>query len=394
MLDCIRQLQLTLQQHFLTNSKEAEYHMSQNADLFTEMIKVQKRRDLDPAVMAIPVFTGQAGCSLHQELMNKSEPVVQNFIRTMGDMWMDEEVKEEILKYFSDIPMPAHAITKLRALIQGEEEAIVTYNQKYRTLVKQVEGRPVEKINSYVELEQYLGSVILPIRKSVRNNIYWKSKHAPKTLREAMRKAEELYMKHIYATEGADNKQENVMPTELTINEVTTQKTGQYSHRPWRNRDSCGILPDSGNFQRQPWKNRESSEISLNTEGLQRQYRSLSRGQNEESKQLPRGSYTQIMVNPTQLLDTEFATWMDSLVEAYRNRQENKPRPFRQFRKPFIQRRNDTDEAQKQQALKHKLKPAEELNMEEIIAHMRCDYADIEETVEMYNLDVEECRSA
>ena len=59
MLDCIRQLQLTMQQHVLTNSKQAEYHMSQNADLFMEMVKGQGRRDLDPAVMAIPMFTGQ-----------------------------------------------------------------------------------------------------------------------------------------------------------------------------------------------------------------------------------------------------------------------------------------------------------------------------------------------
>ena len=147
-------------------------------------------------------------------------------------------------------------------------------------------------------------------------------------------------------------------------------------------------------FRGNPWKNRESSEISTNTEGLQRQNRNSSRGQDEESKQLPRGSYTQIMVNPTQLSDTEFVAWMDRLVEAGRNRQENKPRPFRQFRKPFIQRRNDTEEAQRQQGLKHKLKPAEELNTEEIMAHMRCEYADIEEAVEMYNLDVEECRSA
>ena len=151
MLDCIHQLQLTIQQYVLTNSKQEEYHMSQNADLFTEMTKGQKRRDLDPAVMAIPTFMGQepekcldwisriknicsqAGYSLRQELMNKSEPVVQSFIRTMGDTWTDEEVIEEILKYFSDITTPAHAIMKLRALIQGEEEAIVTYNQKYRS---------------------------------------------------------------------------------------------------------------------------------------------------------------------------------------------------------------------------------------------------------------------
>ena len=103
MLDCIRQLQLTLKEHVLLNSKQATYQMSQNADLFSEMIKGQTRRELDPAMMAIPTFTGeepakcldwinriknvcnQAGHSLRQELMNKSEPVVQNFIKTMGD---------------------------------------------------------------------------------------------------------------------------------------------------------------------------------------------------------------------------------------------------------------------------------------------------------------------
>ena len=210
MLDCIHQLQLTLKEHVLLNSKQAEYQMSQNADLFSEMIKGQTRRDLDPAMMAIPAFTGeepkkcldwinriknicsQAGHLLRQELMNKSEPVVQNFIKMMGDTWTDKDIIDEILKYFSDIPTPAHAITKLRTLIQGEEEAIVMYNQKYRMLVERVEGKPVEKIDSYVELEQYLGSVILPIRKSIQNNIYWKSKHAPRTLGEAMIKGRRI----------------------------------------------------------------------------------------------------------------------------------------------------------------------------------------------------------
>ena len=60
MLECIRQLQLMLKEHVLLNSKQAEYQMSQNADLFSEMIKKgQTRRDLDPAMMAIPTFTGE-----------------------------------------------------------------------------------------------------------------------------------------------------------------------------------------------------------------------------------------------------------------------------------------------------------------------------------------------
>ena len=163
---------------------------------------------------------------------------------------MDEDIIDEILKYFSDIPTPAHAITKLRMLIQGEEEAIVTYNQKYRTLVERVEGKPVEKIDSYVELEQYLGSVILPIRKSIRNNIDWKSKHTPRTLGEAMKKAEELYMKHIYVIGEIPSKRETSASTEVTINEVDSpQRPRDYTHRCRRNRENSEISPNQQKFQ-------------------------------------------------------------------------------------------------------------------------------------------------
>ena len=116
--------------------------------------------------------------------------------------------------------------------------------------------------------------------------------------------------------------------------------------------------------------------------------------QSKENRQLPRGSYTQIMVNPTQLSDKEFAAWMERLVEARRNRQENRQRPYSQFRKPFLQRRSETEKTQQQQELKQKLKPVEELNTEELITRIRCEFVDIEEAVEMYNLNIEECRSA
>ena len=245
MLECMRQLQLTLQQHVTTNSRQTDYHMSQNADLFTEMINAQKRRELDPALMAIPTFSStepekcmdwinrirnvcdQSERPLRQELINKSEPVVQNFIRTLDPTWEDEEVIDEILKYFSDVPTPAHAITKLRALIQGENEPIVTFNQKYRVLLERVERRPVEKIDSYVEMEQYLGSIIFPIRKAIRGNIYWKSKHAPKNVGEAMKKAEELYMKHVYTTGGSGDQTNTYTTKEVTINELSRHVPSQ-----------------------------------------------------------------------------------------------------------------------------------------------------------------------
>ena len=184
-----------------------------------------------------------------------------------------------------------------------------------------------------------------------------------------MKKAEELYMKHIYVTEGQTDSIPNASPSvEVTINEANSmQKPGQYGQRTWKSKNYSEIPPEQKNFQH------------------------ISRG--GDNRELPRGSYTQIMVNPTQLSDKEFAAWMDRLVEARRNRQENKPRPYRQFRKPLLRNRDEAGEMP-QENLRNKIKPAEELNTKEIMSHMRCQLIDIEEAVDMYNLDVEECRPA
>ena len=48
-----------------------------------------------------------------------------------------------------------------------------------------------------------------------------------------------------------------------------------------------------------------------------------------------KGSYTQIMVNPTQLSEHEFTNWMEKQMEARKNRQERKECPYRSYRKPY-----------------------------------------------------------
>ena len=58
-----------------------------------------------------------------------------------------------------------------------------------------------------------------------------------------------------------------------------------------------------------------------------------------------------------------------------------------------MQNRRESGEVT-QDRLRNKLKPAEELNTEELMSHMRCELVDIEEAVDMFNLNVEECRSA
>ena len=73
-------------------------------------------------------------------------------------------------------------------------------------------------------MELYLGSIIEPIRKSIRNTLYFNSKHAPKTLGEAMQKVQDLHIKHLCAI-GEDQESvtssSDVLP-EITINEVTS----------------------------------------------------------------------------------------------------------------------------------------------------------------------------
>ena len=72
------------------NSMKSEYNMTQNTKMMDQFIKAQNRRDLDPALMDIPTFSGdepekclewvtriknvcrQSGCSFQQELTNKS----------------------------------------------------------------------------------------------------------------------------------------------------------------------------------------------------------------------------------------------------------------------------------------------------------------------------------
>ena len=73
-------------------------------------------------------------------------------------------------------------------------------------------------------MELYLGSIIEPIQKSIRNTLYFNSKHAPKMLGEAMQKAQDLYIKHLYVIgEDQDSvaSSSDVLP-EITVNEVTS----------------------------------------------------------------------------------------------------------------------------------------------------------------------------
>ena len=83
-------------------------------------------------------------------------------------------------------------------------------------------------------MELYLGSILEPIRKFIRNTLYFNSKHTPKTLGEAMQKAQDLHIKHLYAIgEDQDSvaSSSDVLP-EITVNEVTSREDrGWYKNK-------------------------------------------------------------------------------------------------------------------------------------------------------------------
>ena len=131
-LKSIQSITEVMQQQLLLNSKTTEQGIVQTASLFQEMIKAQEKRDLDPALLAIPTFSGEAsdrpqcldwvsrvknvcdqsGHSFHQELINKSGILVQNFIRSLNKKITNNELTEKILQFFSDVPTTSHALNK------------------------------------------------------------------------------------------------------------------------------------------------------------------------------------------------------------------------------------------------------------------------------------------
>ena len=105
------------------------------------------------------------------------------------------------------------------------------------------------------------------------------------------------------------------------------------------------------------------------------------------------GSFTQMMVNPMQLQDHEFTAWLDRLVEARKNRQERRQRPYRNFRKPYNDGKLNGDIGSRP-PLRNRIKPAQELEIQQIMDNSNCEYDNVVEAVDLYNLDVEEYTTA
>ena len=197
-----------------------------------------------------------------------------------------------------------------------------------------------------------------------------------------------------------------VLP-EITVNEVTSRENrGWYKNKcnfREHSQNSWEISPQRREYSKRVTFNQPSgtrtannSEYSDSSRNLRVSNNYSNEPENDKSNQQPsviHGSFTQIMVNPMQLQDHEFTVWLDRLVEARKNQQEKRQRPYRNFRKPYNDSKQNNDTGSKP-PLRNRIKPAQELEIQQIMENFNCEYDDVVEAVDLYNLDVEECTTA
>ena len=132
-----------------------------------------------------------------QELMNKSELMVQNFIKGLGTNISDNEIMNRIPGFFSDIPTPYHAMDKIKSIKQNNE-LMPQFNQKYRLYIKCLERKAVHEMTSHTQMELYMSAINPHIAKALRTNIHYRSRYTATSVGDAMKKAEECYLKDLY----------------------------------------------------------------------------------------------------------------------------------------------------------------------------------------------------
>ena len=286
LLETIKRVASAVEQQVILSGTWAEHTIIQNNNLFQEFIKAQNKRDLDPALMSIPTFMAedntqrldwitriknvcvQSGRSLWQELINKAGIVVQYYLTSLDATLSEKEMEEKIPQHFSDIPTMTQAIEKLKSHRQKENESILAYNQRYKILAERVEGRPINELQSAVAKKMYLGTIIAPLRNNIKDNLFWHSKHTPRNLGEAMKKSEELYVKHLYSSvSDFEESNSSRKQDEVTINEVNYGESGDF--RRQRHDDRCDKMNYCSGFGKcDGWsdnrdlRDKESSEIS------------------------------------------------------------------------------------------------------------------------------------
>ena len=275
-----------LQQQIVLGMCTADMSQQCTDALIGELIKSHNRRDMDQVLNNIPTFNGlepekcvdwamrirnaceQSNRDFRQELMNKSELMVQNFIKGLGMDISDDVVMNRILGFFSDIPTPYHAMDKIKSIKQNDEP-MLQFNQKYRTYIECLDRKTVNEMTSHTQMELYMSAINSHIAKALRMNIHYGSRYAATSVGDAMKKAEECYLKDLYAQAGLEkDREQGNADREVTCAEVNTRGRSQWQ---------------SGGDRQRSWTPQENQE-NRNKSGYSRLYDKWNREDNIENR--------------------------------------------------------------------------------------------------------------
>ena len=203
LLKVVQTVAESLQQQIVLGICTTDMSQQRMDALIGELIKSHNRRDMDNVLNNIPTFNGlepekcvdwatrirnvceQLNRDFRQELMNKSELMVQNFIKGLGADVSDDEVMNRILGFFSDIPTPYHAMDKIKSIKQNDKP-MLQFNQKYRTYIERLERKTVNEMTSHTQMELYMSAINPHIAKALRTNIHYGSRYAATSVGDAM----------------------------------------------------------------------------------------------------------------------------------------------------------------------------------------------------------------
>ena len=207
LLKVVQMVAQSLQQQKVLGMCTADMSQQCTDALIGELIKSHNRRDIDNVLNSIPTFNGlepekcvdwatrvrnaceQSSRNFRQELMNKSELMVQNFIKGLGTDISDDEIMNRILGFFSDTPTPYHAMDKIKSIKQNDGP-MPQFNQKYRTYIECLERKAVNDMTSHTQMELYMSTINPHIAKVLRTNIHYGSWYATNLVGDMMKKAE------------------------------------------------------------------------------------------------------------------------------------------------------------------------------------------------------------
>ena len=213
--------------------------------------------------------------------------------------------------------------------IKQNDKPMPQFNQKYRTYIEHLERKTLNEMTSYTQMELYMSAINPHIAKALRTNIHYGSRYATTSVGDAMKKAEECYLKDLYARARLEkDREQGNADREVTCAEVNTRGRSQWQSGPDRqrtwtpqenqeNRNKSGYSRSYDKWNREDnMENRtyrDNSGDNRSTETSQIENKQSKFSENSQCSRpaaVVKGGYTQIVVNPMQLEDEAFTAWM------------------------------------------------------------------------------------